>query len=558
MNNKRSFIPLFLVLSLSIIVSSCQAGNLLPGSTQTPAQQLSQEPGSALSDEDAVLLMYQLSSAIGSENIEAVDRILAANDTRFIAVFLELMRANQIGLSVSTNYALSIDSLESLSGQTFGDDWPAWVEWYGKGDFSLPPNFTGWKGQLLGQLDPGFAEFLQDDLPSTVRTEEIMWGGVVIDGIPALDNATMVSAIEEDYLDPAEPVFGISINGDHRAYPLRILDWHEMANDVIGGVPVSLAYCTLCGAGIAFDGRAPDGETYTFGSSGFLFRSNKLMYDRQTRTLWNQLTGEPVLGQLVGTGVKLKLLPVVLTTWEAWQDQHPDTLVLDPNTGYDRPYSPGSAYGDYFSSEETMFPVWLKDDLLGTKDRIYALQIEGIPKAYPVELLVEEMVVNDELGGTSLVLIAARGEVIVDGDSRRVGPVTYNAGGEVRVYDRGEEEFFPGADPDTVIDSEGRIWQVTEEALLGPDGEVAIRINGHLAYWFGWFSFFPNTLVYGENDRGSNLPADQEDTSPAPASLQDYGPAPELQNDIWLNTPGPLRLADLKGKVVLLEMWTFG
>ena len=225
------------------------------------------------------------------------------------------MRANQIGLSVSTNYALAIDSLESLSGQNFGDDWPAWVEWYGKTDFSPPPNFTGWKGQLLGQIDPGFAEFLQDDFPSTVRSEEIMWGGVVVDGIPALDNAGMIPADEEDYLDPAEPVFGISINGDHRAYPLRILDWHEMANDVVGGVPVSLAYCTLCGAGIAFDGRAPDGETYTFGSSGFLFRSNKLMYDRQTRTLWNQLTGEPVLGQLVGTGVKLNLLPVVFTTW---------------------------------------------------------------------------------------------------------------------------------------------------------------------------------------------------------------------------------------------------
>ena len=343
MNNTRRFLFPFFLLSISMIVSSCQALGINPTSTADPApsQQLPQEAGSALTDENAVLLMYQLSSAIGSENIEAVDTILAKNDTRFIAVFLELMRANQIGLSVSTNFGLAIDSLESLSGQSFGDDWPAWVEWYGKTDLVPPPNFTGWKGQLLGQVDPGFAEFLQDDFPSTVRTEEIMWGGVMVDGIPALDNATMITADQEDYLDPAEPVFGISINGDHRAYPLRILDWHEMANDVVGGVPVSLAYCTLCGAGIAFDGRAPDGETYTFGSSGFLFRSNKLMYDRQTRTLWNQLTGEPVLGQLVGTGVKLNLLPVVLNDLGSWQEQHPDTKVLDPNTGFNRPYSPG-------------------------------------------------------------------------------------------------------------------------------------------------------------------------------------------------------------------------
>ena len=86
--------------------------------------------------------------------------------------------------------------------------------------------------------------------------------------------------------------------------------------------------------------------------------------------------------------------------------------------------------------------------------------------------------------------------------SRRVGPISYNAGGEVRAFDRGEQIFSPGADPDTVIDSEGGIWQITEEALIGPNGEEAPRVNGHLAYWFGWFSFFPNTLVYGEDGGG--------------------------------------------------------
>ena len=302
----------------------------------------------------------------------------------------------------------------------------------------------------------------------------------------------MISPDEATYLEPDEPVFGISINGDQRAYPLRILDWHEMANDVVGGVPMSLAYCTLCGAGIAFDGRTSDGETYTFGSSGFLYRSNKLMYDRQTRTLWNQLTGEPVLGELVGTGIKLDLLPVVLTTWESWLTQHPDTVVLDVDTGFQRPYMPGAAYGTYFASDETMFPVWQRSNLLETKDRIYAMQVDGIPKAYPVDILIEEQVVNDTIGEMNLVLVATRGDVTV-----QAGPVTtYNAGGEVRAYDRGEEMFTPGPDADTLIDSTGRAWQVTEEALLGPDGESAPRINGHLAYWFGWYSFFPQTLLY--------------------------------------------------------------
>ena len=122
------------------------------------------------------------------------------------------------------------------------------------------------------------------------------------------------------------------------------------------GCPFLWRTARLCGAGIVFDGRASDGVTYTFGSSGFLFRSNKLMYDRQTRTLWNQLTGEPVLGELVGSGIKLDLLPVVVTTWEAWLSQHPDTVVLDTDTGYSRPYYPGAAYGDYFADEDHNVP----------------------------------------------------------------------------------------------------------------------------------------------------------------------------------------------------------
>ncbi|MDK1079969.1 MAG: DUF3179 domain-containing protein [Anaerolineae bacterium] len=445
-------------------------------------------------DDQATQLMYMLSQGRDPDPQEAIDTILAAGDTRFVSVLIELMRLSQIGVQQGLNYQTLIDSLETLSGQSFGDSWPAWIEWYGATTLTPPPGFTGWKGELLSAIDPGFGEFLQDDYSSTIRVEEIQWGGVRVDGIPALDNATMIPADEQDYLDPDEPVFGISINGDHRAYPLRILDWHEMANDVVGGVPVSLAYCTLCGAGIAFDGRASNGDTYTFGSSGFLFRSNKLMYDRQTRTLWNQITGEPVLGELVGTDLKLDLLPVVLTSWESWLSQHPDTVVLDLDTGYQRPYTPGAAYGKYFADDDTMFPVWQRSSLLETKDRIYALQVESIPKAYPVDLLVEEQVVNDTIGETNVVLIAARDDINV-----KSGPIlTYNAGGEVRAFDRKDQTFKLGPDANTLLDSAGRSWQITEEALVSPDGELAPRINGHLAYWFGWYSFFPKTLLYGQ------------------------------------------------------------
>jgi hypothetical protein len=203
------------------------------------------------------------------------------------------------------------------------------------------------------------------------------------------------------------------------------------------------------------------------------------------------------LGELVGSNIKLNLLPVVVTTWDSWLTQHPDTVVLDADTGYQRPYTPGAPYGDYFSYDDTMFPVWQRSGLLETKDRIYALQVDGIPKAYPVDILVEEQVVNDTIGGTSVVLIAPRGNVTVDGNNLRIGKVSYDAGGEVRAYNRGGETFSLGPEPDTVLDSIGRFWLVTEEALIGPGGIQAPRISGHLAYWFGWYSFFPKTLVYG-------------------------------------------------------------
>ena len=454
-------------------------------------------PVKVLTDDQAAQILSDLGGRDQEAGSRALAKVLAARDPRFISVLLEILRGTEVGMSLGIDYPTTVSALETLSGQNLGANWSAWVEWYGGTDLVPPPGFTGWKGQLLSFIDPRFADFLTVEAPSRIRVEEILWGGVTVDGIPALDQAEMIPAAEAGYLLAEEPVFGVAINGDARAYPLRILDWHEMANDVVGGVPLSLAYCTLCGAGIAFNGQASDGVTYTFGSSGFLFRSNKLMYDRQTRTLWNQLTGEPVLGELAATDVQLSLLPVVLTSWSAWQAQHPDTLVLTLETGFERYYLPGAAYGTYFASDATMFPVWQRGEQLEPKDRIYALRVNGIPKAYPLGRLVEEVVVNDSIGATNLVLVATRGRVTVDGVSLQAGDVTYDSGGEVRAFLRADESFSPGPSPDAVLDSQGRAWRVTEEGLRSPEGELAPRLSGHLAYWFGWFAFFPHTLIYG-------------------------------------------------------------
>ncbi len=447
--------------------------------------------------------MDALAAGDPAQTREALRRVLTSRDRRFIAVLIELLRAGQIGQVSTGDDPASVQALEALSGQTFGTDWPAWVEWYGGTPLVPPPGFTGWKGRLLGKIDRRFASFLSNGAPLRIRVEEIQWGGVKVDEIPALTHPAVVPAAVAAFLTPQDPVFGLAINGDARAYPLRIMDWHELVNDVVGGVPISLAYCPLCGTGIAYMGRALDGVVYTFGSSGLLFRSNKLMYDHQTRTLWDQLTGEPVLGPLAASHLVLAPLPVVVTTWAAWRAQHPATRALDLPAGYDRPYALGVPYGAYFAAPTTMFPVWQRSRLLPAKAQVYAVRMNGVPKAYPLDALVRRRVVNDIVDGTPIVLVATRDVITVTTrratgsvDRLPAGTVRYEAGGEVRAFRRARYDFHAGPRPDMLLDGSNQVWHVTEDSLHGTRGERLPRISGFLAYWFAWYSFYPRTEVY--------------------------------------------------------------
>jgi hypothetical protein len=229
-------------------------------------------------------------------------------------------------------------------------------------------------------------------------------------------------------------------------------------------------------------GPQPKPENYfTFGSSGFLYRSNKLMYDRQTDSLWHQLWGTPAFGPLVGSGITLQRLPVTLTTWQAWYDEHPDTRVMDFDTGFIRDYRAGAAYAGYFASPDTMFPVWRRSGLLPTKSWVFTQLIDDQPKAYPLSVLKDEPVVNDTHAGQALVVI-------------------YEDGGHgARAYARNGHSFR-AVSPDTtvdLIDEGGTMWQVTEEHLISEAGDALERLPGHMAYWFGWFSFYPRTELYG-------------------------------------------------------------
>ena len=235
-----------------------------------------------------------------------------------------------------------------------------------------------------------------------------------------------------------------------------------------------------------------DGERVEFGTSGFLYRSNKLMYDRKTETLWHQFRGVPAVGPLVGSGMKLKVLPMTLTIWSDWVSEHPDTTVLDVETGifpgdfYAPESRNDSTYFVYRNRTTTMFPVPERSSELSTKDQVFGLALGDAARAYPLSLFDGPTVINDTLGNRDVLIFA---------------PVK---GAGVRAYDRGSHEFTistagGGPGPGVILtDEQGVDWKTGEDALTSLDGSGRSleRLPSRDAYWFGWYAFYPHTSVY--------------------------------------------------------------
>ncbi|MGI9516203.1 MAG: DUF3179 domain-containing protein [Pirellulaceae bacterium] len=344
-------------------------------------------------------------------------------------------------------------------------------------DVQPHPQYADFKKRLFSQLDPRFAEYFDDSYPATIRLDEIRWGGVRRDGIPPLVDPKMLSADQADYLDDSNIVFGLEINGDARAYPKRILAWHELFRDTVGEIPVAGVYCTLCGTVIIYD-ETMSGGRYDLGTSGFLYRSNKLMYDQATRSLWSTLKGQPVVGPLVGKGIVLPRHEVVTTTWGKWKAMHPDTRVLSLETGHERNYDEGVAYAEYFETDELMFNVPATDSRLKNKDEVLALRNEDSSQtlAISAEFLLGNPVWHDQLDGNNLVVLT-------------------DETGANRVYDSGDVQFDSWNQTDTAIDSAGTEWKITESALITEDERTLPRVAAHRAFWFGWYSAFPETRL---------------------------------------------------------------
>ncbi len=293
------------------------------------------------------------------------------------------------------------------------------------------------------QIPPTGPDF--DLSQATIPKEQIMGGGPPKDGIPALSSPKYVKADQAQYLRPEDRIAGVFIEGQARAYPLRILNWHEVVNDEIGGQPFAMTYCPLCDSVAVFDRLTPEGVK-EFGVSGLLYNSNVLMYDREgePEALWTQLGSEAVSGPRANQN--LKTLPVELTTWADWRKRHPETLVLSHQTGHPRDYG-NDPYAGYFQQPGLMFPVQPTSSLLPQKEKVLGVRTpDGSAKAYPLSAFAQAKApveVADEIGGHKVSI-----------------------------------QYDPEAKSLRVVEAdEGVEWMYS--------------------LWFAWYAFHPETTVYG-------------------------------------------------------------
>ena len=275
---------------------------------------------------------------------------------------------------------------------------------------------------------------------SSIASSEIHQGGPPRDGIPSIDKPIFVSLNQANHLNAQDRILGLQRNGISKAYPISILNWHEIVNDEIGGEAVVVSFCPLCGTGVAFAAHA-GGKKLSFGVSGLLYNSDVLLYDRETESLWSQLLTRAISGPMKDTS--LKLIPLEHTSWVDWQKRHPQTLVLSTDSGYSRDYT-SDPYAGYEDSKSIYFPVSHRDPRYHPKERVLGLEIDGQFKAYPfAELSRTDGVVKDQINGR---------ELTIHYDNNNVS---------------------------------ARAIDVTGKPLTGID-----------AFWFAWIAFHPETDVF--------------------------------------------------------------
>lgn len=296
-------------------------------------------------------------------------------------------------------------------------------------------------GQDRDLLSAGAGQPPFDITKRSVPREALHDGGPPKDGIPALDHPRFAIAKEAAaFLKDKERVIGVYRNGEAKAYPLKVMVWHELVNDEIGGRPSTVSYCPLNGAGVVYD-PVVSGQQLTFGVTGKLYNSTVVLYDRQTQSLWSQVTRQAIAGP--STGTKLEMIPSLTTTWRHWKTLHPETRVLSSNTGFRRDYDQ-NPYAAYNASNDLMFPVPKNvKSKLRNKERVIGLEMNGVSKAYAFSRLKKKAtLIEDEVGGEKIHI-----------------------------------HFDPKTETASITDSQGNL------------------LPAFTIFWFAWQAFHPDTLI---------------------------------------------------------------
>ncbi len=326
----------------------------------------------------------------------------------------------------------------------------------------------------------------------SVEYSEFFSGGPPPDGIPAIDDPMFegVEAADEWLLDEW-PVMFFEANGEARAYPLAILIWHEIVNDEVAGQKVALTFCPLCNSTIAFNSVLEDGTVLDFGTTGNLRNSDLVMYDRQTRSWWQQFTGEAIVGQLTGT--VLEMLPSQIISWADFKQNYPRSQVLSRATGNPRSYgsNPYGGYDDVGGSP--FFPVGRYGDELPPVERVVALTIGDIDIAFPFSLLAKVGVVNEEYASQPVVIFWKSGTNTTFGNTVKdvgsSGAFSRELDGQILIFEVAGDGF---ADLET-----GSLWTLSGVAIEGPlSGSQLKRLVAGEHFWFSWSVFKPETIVW--------------------------------------------------------------
>ncbi len=322
---------------------------------------------------------------------------------------------------------------------------------------------------------------------------KILSGGPPPDGIPPIDKPRFTRARTVGWLADTEPLLSLTVGGETRGYPLQIMTWHEIVNDIVGGMPVAVTYCPLCSSGVAFDRRAA-GRVLSFGTSGRLYADNLVMYDRQTKSLWPQLTGQAALGMLTGT--TLRALPMGTVAWRDFRAAHPNAWVLSRDTGYDRPYgrNPYTGYDD--PSGGLLFDLPSTDARLPAKERVIGVSGTRGAVAVARSAIARQAVLEIAVDSQPLIMWHRPGQASAPDNERIALGRDIGTVGVFKPAANGRELHFV-ADGTGFRDREtGSQWDVLGRATSGP-------LNGHQlepmryldTFWFAWVTFHPETRL---------------------------------------------------------------